>query len=396
MKLPSFLNDRSISPLEYHSRALEWCKEMRESSPLAYAEEEGVWLVFGYDDGVRVRSDYKTFSSEHMIPNRGQYEQRGGESIISMDPPRHRQMRSLITQAFSARTIAQMAPQIEHIVDELIDHILEKDDVDWMDAMANPLPVMVISDMLGLPRAEWRQFKEWTDALLSRQADAVQARDNFVRYFVEAIEQRREHPGHDILSLLMTSEVDGERLSYMDLMSFCFTLFIAGNITTTTTLGNAVLCFDQYPDEFERLKQHPELAASAVEEILRTMPPGRVGPNDLIDGRTATMDVQLGNQQIRAGDRLLPIALSNNFDPSQFDEPERFDIQRNPNRHQSFGHGIHFCIGAPLARLEMKIALEKTIQRLPRLHLLRDQPLQLVDSRIMLGPKQIPVAFEFA
>ena len=391
MKLPPFLNDRSISPQEYHRQALQWCKEMRESSPVAYAEEEGVWLVFGYDDSVLVRSDYKTFSSEHMIPSRGQYEGRS-TSIISMDPPRHRQMRSLITQAFSARTIAQMAPQIKRIVDDLIERMQTKDEVDWMDALANPLPVMVISDMLGLPREEWRQFKAWNDALMSNQQDSLEARDNFLRYFVQAIEQRRQHPGSDILSLLMAAEVDGERLSYQDLMSFCFTLFIAGNITTTTTLGNAVLCFDQHPDEFERLKQHPELAASAVEEILRTMPPGRVGPNDLIDGRTATTDVRLGDQQIHAGDRLLPIALSNNFDPGQFADPERFDIQRNPNRHQSFGHGVHFCIGAPLARLEMKIALEKTVQRLPGLRLLHDQPLQLVDSRIMLGPKQLPVA----
>lgn len=192
----------------------------------------------------------------------------------------------------------------------------------------------------------------------------------------------------------MAAEVDGERLSYQDLMSFCFTLFIAGNITTTTTLGNAILCFDQHPDQFALLQQQPELAASAVEEILRTMPPGRVGPNDLIDGRTATTDVQLGDQQIHQGDRLLTIAFSNNFDPSQFPDPERFDIQRNPNRHQSFGHGIHFCIGAPLARLEMKIALEKTAQRLPGLHLLHDQPLQLLDSRIMLSPKQLLVALQ--
>lgn len=393
MKLPSFLNDASISPVEYHRRALAWCKEMRESSPVAYVEEAGAWLVFGYDDGVRVRSDYKTFSSEHMLANGGQYEGRS-QSIISMDPPRHRQLRSLITQAFSARTIAQMAPQIEYIVDDLIDRLQALDEADWMDAMANPLPVMVISDILGLPRAEWRQFKTWTDAMLSSNEDRLEARDNFVHYFVQAIEHRRQHPDNDILSLLIASEVDGERLSYQDLMSFCFTLFIAGNITTTTTLGNAILCFDQHPDEFERLKQHPELAASAVEEILRIMPPGRVGPNDLIDGRTATTDVQLGDQQIHAGDRLLPIALSNNFDPSQFADPERFDIQRNPNRHQSFGHGIHFCIGAPLARLEMKIALEKTVQRLPGLRLLHDQPLQLIDSRIMLSPQRLPIALE--
>ena len=176
-------------------------------------------------------------------------------------------------------------------------------------------------------------------------------------------------------------------------MSFCFTLFIAGNITTTNTLGNALLCFDQHPEELERLRQNPDLVPSAVEEVLRTMPPGRVGPNGIVDGRTATTDVQIGDQLIHEGDRVITVTLSNNFDESQFPDPEQFDIQRNPNRHLSFGHGIHFCIGAPLARLEMKIALGKLLQRLPGWHLLHDKPLDVVYSRIMFGPKRLPVAF---
>lgn len=392
MKLPSFLNDVSISPLEYHRLALTWCKEMRLTSPVVYNQEEEVWLIFRYDDAVRVRGDYKTFSSEHMLA--GRRGPAGGQSIISMDPPRHRQLRSLITQAFSARTIAQMAPQIEGIVDELIDRAQARGEMEWMNDMANPLPVMVIAEMLGLPREEWQQFKTWTDAMMSRQPEIMQAHQHFIPYFVQAIEQRRRTPGDDILSLLITSEVDGERLSFQDLMSFCFTLFIAGNITTTTMLGNAILCLDEHPGEFERLRQHPELVPSAVEEILRTMPPGRVGPNDLLDGRTATSQVQIGDQHIHERDRVITITLSNNFDESQFSDPERFDIQRHPNRHLSFGHGIHFCIGAPLARLEMKIALEKMLQRLPGLHLLHDEPLELVNSRIMLGPKRLPVAFQ--
>ncbi len=388
MKLPSFLTDLSISPVEYHRLALEWCKKMRQAAPVLYDEHEEVWLVFRYDDAVRVRGDYKTFSSENMLANG-----RGGRSIISMDPPRHRQLRSLITQAFSARTIAQMAPQIEHIVDELIDRVQAKGAMDWMSDLANPLPVMVISDMLGLPREEWRQFKAWTDALMSFNSEAMQAQQHFVPYFAEAIEERRKAPGNDILSLLIAAEIEGERLSYPDLMSFCFTLFIAGNITTTNTLGNAILCFDQHPEELELLRWQPELAASAVEEVLRTMPPGRVGPNGIIDGRTVTSDVELGGRQLRKGDRVITVSLSNNFDESQFSDPERFDIGRHPNHHLSFGYGIHFCIGAPLARLEMKTVLSKMVQRLPDLHLLHDEPLQVVDSRIMFGPKRLPVAF---
>ena len=391
MKRPSFLTDLSISPLEYHRLALEWCEEMRLASPVVYDQEEEVWLLFRYDDAVRVRSDYKTFSSKDMLS--GRRGSAGGQSIISMDPPRHRQMRSLITQAFSARTITQMAPQIEGIVDELIDRVQARDQMDWMNDLANPLPVMVIAEMLGLPRQEWQQFKVWTDAMMSFHPEIVQAHNHFVPYFIQAIEERSQAPGNDILSLLITAEVDGERLSFQDLMSFCFTLFIAGNITTTNTLGNALLCFDQHPEELERLRQNPDLVPSAVEEVLRTMPPGRVGPNGIVDGRTATTDVQIGDQLIHEGDRVITVTLSNNFDESQFPDPEQFDIQRNPNRHLSFGHGIHFCIGAPLARLEMKIALGKILQRLPGLHLLHDKPLEVVDSRIMFGPKRLPVAF---
>lgn len=391
MKLPSFLNDVSISPLEYHRLALAWCKEMRQASSVAYDEEKEVWLVFRYDDAVRVRGDYKTFSSEHMLPAG-----RGGGDIMLMDPPRHGQLRSLITKAFSTRTIALMVPLIERIVDELIDRVQANGEMDWMSDMANPLPVMVISYLLGLPLEEWRQFKAWTDALMSFNPAMMQAEQHFIPYFVKAIEERRKAPGNDILSLLVTAEVDGERLSFPDLMSFCFTLFIAGNVTTTNSLGNAILCFDQHPEELERLRQHPELVPSAVEEVLRAMPPGRVGPNGIIDGRIATTDVQFGDQLIREGDRVLTVSLSNNYDESQFSDPERFDIGRQPNHHLSFGYGIHFCIGAPLARLEMKVALSKMLQRLPELHLLHDEPLHVIDSPVTFEPKRLPVAFQAA
>lgn len=392
MKLPSFLADLSISPLEYYKQAFAWCTEMRLNNPVAFDENRHVWLLFRYDDAVRLRSDYKTFSSVDLLARENSPTR--GESIISMDPPRHRQMRSLITQAFSAHTIAQMAPQIAQIVDGLIDHMLPQQAIDWMQALANPLPVMVISDMLGLPREEWQQFKTWTDTIVSHPATNTPAHDHFTRYFTRAIDERRHFPRNDILSLLIAAEVDGERLSQQHLLDFCFTLFIAGNVTTTATLGNALICFDQHPEELARLRQQPELVPSAIEEILRTMPPGRVGPNDLVNGRMATTDVQFGEQWIRKGDRILTITLANNFDSSQFPDAERFTIQRNPNRHLSFGHGIHFCIGAPLARLELKVAWGKILQRLPGLHLLHEVPLHVVANRIMFGPRQLPVVFE--
>ncbi|HLG78605.1 MAG TPA: cytochrome P450, partial [Ktedonobacteraceae bacterium] len=200
-------------------------------------------------------------------------------------------------------------------------------------------------------------------------------------------------PQADILTHLINAEIDGEHLSHQDLLNFCFTLFIAGNITTTNTLGGAMILFDEHPDAFADLRLHPDVIPLAVEEILRCIPPGRIAPSAFIDGRVATTRVTMGDQTIQEGDRVLTITLANNFDESAFETPERFDIRRHPNRHVSFGHGIHFCLGAPLARLEMKIALERVIQRLPDIHRAEHGPIEVVESNILFGPKHLPLAF---
>jgi len=395
MRLPAFIDDLSIEPRVYHERLREWCRSMRVSHPVVFDDESKSWLVFRYEDVVRVQSDYATFSSERSLNrDRRPGPRREQPSIIELDPPRHRQMRSLLTASFSARTIAEMAPQIEHIVDELLDEALAHKRVDWMDSFANPLPVMVISDMLGMPREKWRQFKAWNDALTSDDEEAEQANKLFSEYFERSIEERRREPRQDILSLLINSEVDGERLSHDELIGFCFTLFIAGNITTTNILGNAFLCFDAHPETFQRLRGQPELIPSAVEEILRYMPPFRAGPNDLVLGRVAKRDVEIGGEQIQAGEYVQINRLSANFDEQVFPNPERFDIERNPNRHQSFGHGIHFCIGAPLARLETKIALTKLAQRIKAIHIAEDELPEQVRNSLLFGMKRLPVKFE--
>ena len=397
MKLPSFVSDLSLPPLEYHQRLREWSKEMRTSSPISWDEDNASWLAFRYEDVVRVQNDYATFSSENTVKNEEAVEGRpSSSSIISMDPPEHRQLRSLVTQAFSARTIAGMSPQIESVVNDLLDRALPNGQMDWMAEMANPLPIVVIANMLGLPRDEWPQFKTWTDAIINRSPEREEARQNFAQYFVQAIEERRRHPGQDILSLLIAAEVEGERLDFETLMSFCFTLFIAGNITTTNVLGSAMLCLDANPEEFQRLRQHPEMIASAVEEAIRYMPPFRAGPNDLIEGRVAKTDVHLSQQLIRKGEKVQMNRLSANFDELQFPDPDRFDIARNPNRHQSFGHGIHFCLGAPLARLEIKIALEAMLKKFREVHVVHDQKIEQAQSSLIFGVQQLPLVFQAA
>lgn len=392
MRLPAFLNDLTIEPRAYHQRLREWCRMMRESYPIIYDEESTCWLVSRYDDVVRVQSDYATFSSERSLNReRRQGPRRDQPSIVELDPPRHRQMRSLITQSFSARTIAEMAPQIERIVDELLDRAIAKGRVEWMDSFANPLPVMVISDMLGMPRERWRQFKQWNDALTANDEESEWAAEQFTTYFEESIAARRRQPRNDILSLLLNSEVDGERLSHDELIGFCFTLFIAGNITTTNILGNALLCFDAHPDTLDRLRERPEVVPSAVEEILRYMPPFRAGPNDLVLGRVVKHDVELGGERIPRGAYVQINRVAANFDEHIFPDPERFDIERAPNRHQSFGHGIHFCIGAPLARLETKIALSRLAERVKDIHIAEGEPLEQVRNHLLFGLKRLPV-----
>ncbi|GCF10786.1 cytochrome P450 [Dictyobacter arantiisoli] len=393
MKFPAFVNDLSIPPQQYHHQLRNWTSEMRANDPVVYNEENNTWVVFHYDDVVRVQSDFATFSSEHTVKdNQGVSSENG--SIIEMDPPRHRAMRSLITQAFSARTINDMAPRIQSIVDELFQKVVAHGQMDWMTELANPLPVIVIAEMLGLPRDKWPEFKQWTDAIINKTSEAGYAQEQFANYFSQAIEEHHKHPGTDVLSRLIAAEVDGKHLDHEGLVNFCFTLLIAGNITTTNVLGNMILCFDEHPDQLARLSEQPELASTAVEEILRYIPPFRSGPNDLLVGRIATTDVMIGEKQIHKGESIEVSRISANFDEQQFTDAQQFDIARTPNRHQSFGHGIHFCVGAPLARLEIKTTLETLPRYFREIQLNHDQPLKQVESRLIFGPRNLPLSFQ--
>ncbi|MDQ2906295.1 MAG: cytochrome P450 [Chloroflexota bacterium] len=389
MKLPAFVSDLSLPPVEYHHKLRQWSQEMRASSPIVWDDESANWLVFRYEDVARVQSDYASFSSEGTVPGGT------GNTLIEMDPPRHKQMRSLITLAFSARTVLEMTPQIEQIVDDLLERVRSRGEMSWMADFANPLPVLVISKMLGLPAEEWPKFKKWTDAIINSSPEMQEAVQGLSQHFAQAIEERYRNPGgSDILSRLIAAEVDGERLNYEDMMGFCFTLLIAGNITTTNVLGNAILCFDEHPEEVARLRQHPELLPTAVEEVIRYMGPFRAGPNGLIEGRVAKTTLQLHDQLVREGEHVQVNRLSANFDERQFPEPERFDCGRSPNRHQSFGHGVHFCIGAPLARLESKIALGALLNKFQDVHIEQDEPLKQVQSMLIFGPQEIPMTFQ--
>lgn len=373
-----------MSITEFALNPFPWYRTMRESAPVYFEKRNHSWGVFRYNDVQRVLSDYSTFSSQFMGA-----EQPLDTSMISTDPPRHRQLRSLISQAFTPRTVARLEPRITAIVHELLAEVAPTGRMDVIDDLAYPLPVIVIAELLGIPREDRERFKYWSDQVVGAAPTA--GRDPQVemsRYFLHMIEQRRREPRDDLISALLATQIDGQHLTEQELLGFCILLLVAGNETTTHLIGNAILCLDEHPEALAQLRAEPDLLPGAIEEVLRYRSPVR------LMFRVTTQDTMIGDQEVKAGSGLQAWIASANQDEEQFPNAEQFDIRRSPNRHLAFGYGIHFCLGAPLARLEAKIALGIMLERLRELRRVRDVPLEPVGSFILFGVKHLPVTFK--
>lgn len=262
--------------------------------------------------------------------------------------------------------------------------------------MAYPLPVIVISELLGVPAHDRDRFKQWSDVIVSQTRTGATHEDHHVtnlemtEYFLELIERRRSRPGHDLISNLLLAEIDGQKLSVVELLGFCSLLLVAGNETTTNLIGNAVLCFTEAPGTIERLLTEPSLIPQAIEEVLRFRSPVQSMY------RVTVADTTLCDVQIPAGAALVAWIGSANRDERQFQRPAQFDIDRGQIRHLAFGHGSHFCLGAPLARLEARIALEAILSRLPGLALAPGVCLERMESTIVYGLKTLPASWQAA
>jgi len=372
---------------------LEWYRHMRDSAPVSQDPQGGAWQVFRYDDVKRVLSDYATFSSASIARTGaiGDPASPLEASLISTDPPRHRQLRALVSQAFTPKAVADLEPRIAAITNDLLDRVAASGRMDVVDDLAYPLPVIVIVELLGIPTGDRARFKEWSDAIVSGASSAAMAgRDpqaEMSAYFLRLVAERRRDPRADLISALLAAQVDGQHLTELELLGFCVLLLVAGNETTTNLIANAIRCFDDNPEALRQLYARPELLPNAIEEVLRYSSPVRCM------FRTTAAEARLGAHTIGAGQYVVAWIASANHDPEQFADPDRFDIARSPNRHIAFGQGVHFCLGAPLARLEARIALTAMLARLRDIARDRATPLVPLTGTVVAGVRHLPITF---
>jgi cytochrome P450 len=315
-------------------------------------------------------------------------------AMLFADPPDHTRLRRIVSKAFTPRAVEDMRPRIAEIVDGLLDDAAEKDEMEVVADLAFPLPVTVISEMLGIPSSDHEMLRDWT----SMAVKALDPSDDFMAllpaaegirnmraYFDQLIDERRRAPGDDLTSALIAAEDEGDTLTHDELLDTMILLFGAGHETTVNLIAGGVLNLQRHPSELARLQADPSLLGTAVEELLRFGPPVQVS------ARTATCDVEVAGTPIAKGSQLIVMIAGANRDPEVFADPERLDIGRTENRHLAFGGGIHLCLGAPLARIEGQEAIGRLVQRFPSMSLV-DEEVTWKETSTIRGPQHLRVA----
>lgn len=362
---------------------------------------DGAWHIARYADVSAILKDHG-FGKEPVsdgpapeMPGMVQaYLDMSRLAILRADPPDHTRLRALVSKAFTPRMVETLRPRIESVAAALLDAAAGSGEVDLIDQYAFPLSITVITEMLGLSYDDRDQLKRWAATLVAaleckRGLDAyypaIQAAVEITAFFQEQIARQREHPRPGILGELMAVRDQGDRLTEQELIVTCTLLLIAGHDTTVNLIGNGVLALLRHPDQLQLLRERPELIPAAVEEFLR------YDSSSQMASRIAHQDVEVGGKLIRRGQAVNLLLGSANHDPEQFADPERLDITRADNRHIAFGHGIHYCLGAPLARIEASVAVPLLLRHMPRMRLLVAEP-EHRDTIGFRGLKRLPVA----
>ena len=381
-----FSDEMRRDPYPLYDRLRGACPVVRVPPPF------DAWLILDYEGVKRALSDHDAFSSAVPAPRNW---------FLFSDPPRHTRLRALIARAFTPRVVTDLEPRIRQLSRELLDRAVGRGEMDLAADYAVPLPMRVIAGMIGVPDEDWPRFKGWSDGILkisyarSGGEEAAAAGREFAAvtaemdaYLADMIGRRRTAPQNDLLTRLVEAEVDGGRLTREEILGFFQLLVVGGQETTANLINNAILCFIEHPHQLARLRAAPELLPTAIEEVLRYRSPVQW----LM--RTPRRDVEMHGQTIPAGRLVLAMIGSANRDPRSFPDANRFDITRDPNPHVAFGHGAHFCLGAPLGRLEARIALTDLLGRLKDIRLAGDGRWNPRKALHVLGPTRLPIRFE--
>ncbi|HET9014549.1 MAG TPA: cytochrome P450 [Thermomicrobiaceae bacterium] len=385
-------------------------RELRERAPVY--RNGPTWLISRHDDIVTLLTDPRVSSARvdqtfAVLPPEVQAELAPlrhvlGSRMLLTDPPTHTRLRNLMTKAFSARMVNGKRARVEEICRELLDAVVEQGSMDVMEDLAVPLPGRVIADMLGVPGADQEQFSRWARDQVRVYDRAGTANDRIavmrqgqasmleMKAYLEAvIEERRHERRDDLVTMLVTVEEEGDRLSVDEMIVMINSLLTGGNNSTAHLIGNAILTLCRHPEELARLRRDPELIRTAIEEVLRFESPVQSTT------RVARERIEIGGQTIAAGDGITVLFGAANRDEAVFPEPGRFDVARQPNRQLTFAHGPHFCLGAALARAEAQSAVGAVIRRCADLELVSDE-VEWLPGFTFRGPKTLPVRFRAA
>ncbi|XOK63076.1 cytochrome P450 [Paenibacillus elgii] len=371
---------------------------LRQTTPIRYDEARQCWDIFGYQEIMQILKAPECFSS--VVPGKFENSLSLPESILELDPPQHTKLRKIAGKAFAPAALSQLEAKIASIANELIDRVVQRGEMDFVADFANPLPVIVISEMLGVEQNDRALFKHWSDTMVKSPADAspeslerlhteqLQARRELEAYFQQVIELRRSDPQEDLISQIVHAEVDGETLTFNQIVEFCILLLVAGNETTTNLFGNFVRLLTERSELQPAVSGNPERLKTMIEETLRFYSPVQA----LL--RYTKQDIDLQGCHLKKDDVLVLWLTSANRDPAVFNRPDELDIDRSPNPHVAFGFGIHFCLGAMLSRMEAQIALDIVMRRLCNIRLAPGAALTPIPSTFFFGLQALPIEFD--
>ncbi len=375
----------------YQQQPLEHYRWMRENAPVYWDPVGEIWGVTLHEDVQLVSRTPQVYcSGKSSRPERDTWI----PSMINLDDPDHKRRRNLVNRGFTKRRVDDHEPKIRRIVGELIDRVIERGECEFVHEVAAPLPMIVIGDMLGVAPEDRDKLLQWSDDLVTgigiddpairdRQIEASLA---YFDYAKKVFADRKADPTDDLMSVLCHSEIDGEKLSEEEILQESLLILVGGDETTRHVMTEGTEALIRNPAERQKLVDDPSRITVAVEEMLRWVSPIKNM------NRTATCDVELRGQKVREGDRLLLLYQAANRDERAFAEPDRFDVERSPNEHVAFGgFGTHFCLGASLARLELRVFFEELLERLPGLELASDDPLPMRASNFIVGIEEMPV-----